>query len=128
MKKSFDEASCWFLINVLFMWQKYDGSVRFRSKRDGSKRGFEVLLHEPLWQIQSKTPDTMEAGFADFEDSYGDLSGNLYPVVTLRKCSDGMQEKQACGPALCHPQVLLAAPGLKEKSAVEGMYWRGKIT
>lgn len=54
----------------------------------------------------------MEAGFADFEDSYGDLSGNLYLVVTLRKHSDVMQEKQVCDPALCHPWVFLTALGL----------------
>lgn len=37
----------------------------------------EVLLHEPLRKIPSQTPDSMETGFADFEDSHGHHTGNL---------------------------------------------------
>lgn len=38
----------------------------------------EVLLHEPLWKIPSQTPDSMETGFADFENNHGHHTGNLY--------------------------------------------------
>ena len=67
------------LFSVFKNWsslQRCNGSSWFWGERRMSERRPEVLLHEPLWKIPSQTTDSMENGFADFEDSHGHYTGN----------------------------------------------------
>lgn len=88
-------------MKIDLLWQRCNGSSWFRGEGRASAGRPQVLLHEPLWEIPSPTTDSVETGFADFEDSHGHLTGKWYYqfILLLLLFSFSQNETVFPGPA-----------------------------